>query len=67
MGGYRSPEREAERYLVSVEDDGIGIPDNELAHVFERFPPGGRSTTRRHSGNGDRPRARRSLVECTAG
>jgi signal transduction histidine kinase len=30
-------EREPERYLVSVEDDGVGIPESDLPHVFERF------------------------------
>ncbi|HEU5249102.1 MAG TPA: ATP-binding protein, partial [Thermoanaerobaculia bacterium] len=30
-------EREPERYLISVEDDGIGISASELPHVFERF------------------------------
>lgn len=24
-------------YSVSVEDNGVGIPDNELPHIFERF------------------------------
>jgi signal transduction histidine kinase len=60
-------EREPERYLVSVEDDGIGIPDNELAHVFERFRQADGSTTRRHSGMGIGLTLARSLVELHGG
>jgi signal transduction histidine kinase len=60
-------EREPERYLVSVEDDGIGIPDNELEHVFERFRQADGSTTRRHSGMGIGLTLARSLVELHGG
>src|SRR5207247_1712984 len=41
-------EREPERYLVSVEDDGIGIPERGLPHVFERFRQVDGSATRGH-------------------
>ena len=60
-------EREPERYLVSVEDDGIGIPESELPHIFERFRQADGSTTRRHSGMGIGLTLARSLVELHGG
>ena len=60
-------EREAERYLVSVEDDGIGIPTNELPHVFERFRQVDGSPTRQHAGMGIGLALARSLVELHGG
>ncbi len=60
-------EREPERYLVSVEDDGIGIPTNELPHVFERFRQVDGSPTRQHAGMGIGLALARSLVELHGG
>ncbi len=60
-------EREPQRFLVSVEDDGIGIPQNELPHVFERFRQADGSATRRHSGMGIGLALSRSLVELHGG
>jgi signal transduction histidine kinase len=60
-------EREPKRYLVSVEDDGIGIPEKELTHVFERFRQADGSATRRHSGMGIGLTLSRSLVELHGG
>jgi signal transduction histidine kinase/HAMP domain-containing protein len=60
-------EREPERYLVSVEDDGIGIPESELAHVFERFRQVDGSATRVHAGMGIGLALARSLVELHGG
>jgi signal transduction histidine kinase/HAMP domain-containing protein len=60
-------ETEPERYLVSVEDDGIGIPESELPHVFERFRQVDGSPTRRHSGMGIGLSLVRSLVELHGG
>ncbi|MGH9364852.1 MAG: ATP-binding protein [Thermoanaerobaculia bacterium] len=60
-------DREEDRYLVSVEDDGIGIPESELPHVFERFRQADGSPTRRHPGMGIGLSLSRSLVELHGG
>ena len=60
-------DREPERYIVSVEDDGIGIPESELPHIFERFRQVDGSATRRHAGLGIGLALARSLVELHGG
>jgi len=60
-------EREPERCLVSVEDDGAGIPESELPHIFERFRQVDGSATRRHPGMGIGLSLARSLVELHGG
>ncbi|MCC6227504.1 MAG: response regulator, partial [Microthrixaceae bacterium] len=40
------------RLYVTVEDTGIGIPPEKIAHVFEKFSQAEESTTRRFGGTG---------------
>ncbi|MEZ5872266.1 MAG: response regulator [Nitratireductor sp.] len=40
------------RVSFRVEDTGIGIPENKLAHVFGKFSQADESATRRHQGTG---------------
>src|SRR5262249_27698658 len=60
-------DREPESYIISVEDDGIGIPESELPHIFERFRQVDGSATRRHAGLGIGLALARSLVELHGG
>ncbi len=43
---------EGMRLAVSVTDTGIGIPEDKLAQVFEKFSQVDASSTRRHEGTG---------------
>jgi signal transduction histidine kinase len=51
----------------SVEDTGIGIPDDELAHIFAQFTQADASTTRRYRGIGLGLAISRQLVELMGG
>jgi PAS domain S-box-containing protein len=43
---------EGQEFVVQVRDQGIGIPPNELAHVFERFYRGQHEQVQRAGGTG---------------
>ncbi len=47
-----SPERGAVQLLVSVQDTGIGIPEDKIGQIFEPFTQVDGSYVRRHQGTG---------------
>ena len=47
-----SVRREAKRLAITVADNGVGIKNDFLPHVFDRFRQADASTTRRHGGLG---------------
>lgn len=43
---------EGQDILVTIRDTGIGIPENELSHIFERFYKADKNRNRTRSGSG---------------
>jgi signal transduction histidine kinase/ligand-binding sensor domain-containing protein/DNA-binding response OmpR family regulator len=44
--------RDAQTVEIRVKDTGIGIPDDQLAHIFDRFYQADGSDTRKYEGSG---------------
>ncbi len=55
------------RWHFSVKDTGIGIPEDRLARIFERFSQADDSTTRRFGGTGLGISICKELIECMGG
>lgn len=58
---------DVETLVISVRDTGIGIPENELDHIFEKFTQADSSITRKHGGTGLGLAICRRLIEAMDG
>ena len=59
--------KEAEVLRVSIADEGIGIPHEERARLFERFRQIDRGSTKKHKGHGLGLSITKALVEMLGG
>jgi signal transduction histidine kinase len=62
-----SARRDGDEVLVSVKDDGPGIPQAQLEHIFERFTRGDAGLTQRVGGTGLGLAISKSLIELHGG
>lgn len=58
---------EEARLRISVEDTGIGVPENKIALIFEKFVQADSTTTRRYGGTGLGLAISKQLVERMGG
>ena len=59
--------RDGDEVMISVSDDGPGIPPEQLEHIFERFTRGDAGLTQRVGGTGLGLAISKSLVELHGG
>jgi signal transduction histidine kinase/CheY-like chemotaxis protein/HPt (histidine-containing phosphotransfer) domain-containing protein len=63
----RQSEGERVRFRLSVRDTGVGIPQEEISTIFERYQRLGEETTKRLAGNGLGLAISKQLVELMGG
>ena len=64
---YVDIKNEPGRVVITVKDEGIGIPKDKLEYIFERFRQVDKSLTRNHEGSGIGLALVKSLVEMHGG